>query len=98
MSLYLIAAYILSPLLSYYDCLHIVNVFIISIYYDAIPYRMLSSFYNIVSVSSVDIQFIALHHTYAHKPGLILIICFTYLVAISQTDLFQITCVHSLPA
>ena len=59
---------------------------------------MLSSFYRILSVSSVVVQLIALHHTYAHQPVLILVICFTSLVSISHTVLFHITCVHSLPA
>ena len=58
---------------------------------------MSSSFYSILSVSSVVAQFLALHHTYAHKPVLILVICFTYLVSISHTVLFHITCVYSLP-
>ena len=72
-------------------------LFVISIYYDAIPYLISSSFYSILSVSSVIVQFFALHHTYVHKPVLILIICFTYLVSISHTVLFHITCVYSLP-
>ena len=84
-------------MLSYYYCSHIVNLFNISIYYDAIPYLMSSSSYSILSVSSVIIQFIALHHTYAHKPVLILVICVTYIVSISHTVLFHITCVYSLP-
>ena len=92
-----IAAYILSPLLSQYYCLHIVNLFVIPIYYDAIPYLMSSSFYSILSDSSVVVQGIALHHTYGHKPVLILIICFIYLVSISHTVLFHITCVYSIP-
>ena len=58
---------------------------------------MLSSFYSILSVSSVAVQFIALHHIYAHKAGLSLVICFTYLVSISHTMLFHITWVYSLP-
>ena len=92
-----IAAYILSPWLSQYNCLHIVNLFVITIYYDDISYLMSSSFYSIPSVSSVLVQCIALHHTYANKRVLILVICFTYLVSISHNVLFQITCVHSLP-
>ena len=92
-----IAAYILPPLLSQYYCLHIVDLFIIPIYYDTIPYLMSSSFYSILSISGVVVQLIALHHTYAHKPVLILVICFTYLVSISHTDLFHITCIYSLP-
>ena len=75
-----IAAYILSPLLSQYYFLHIVNLFVLSISYDAIPYLMSSSFYSILSVSSVVAQCIALQHTHAHKPVLILVVCFTYLV------------------
>ena len=63
-----IAAYILSPSLSQYYGLHIVNLFVLSISYDAIPYLMSSSFYSILSVSIVVAQCIALHHTYAHKP------------------------------
>ena len=43
------------------------------------------------------VQFLALHHTYAHKPVLILVLCFTYLLSISYTVLFHITCVYSLP-
>ena len=50
-----------------------------------------------LSVSSVVAQFIALNHTYAHKPVLILVICFTYLLSISHTVLFHIICVYSLP-
>ena len=92
-----IAAYILSPLLSYYYCSHIVNLIVNSIYYDPISFYMSSSFYRILSVSSVVVRFIALHHTYAHKPVLILVVCFTYLVSISHTVLFHITCVYSLP-
>ena len=92
-----IAAYILFPLLSQYYCLHIVNLFVIPIYYDAILYLMSSSFYSILSVSSVVAQFIALHYTYAHKPVLILVMCLTYLVSISHTVLFHITCIYSLP-
>ena len=76
---------------------HIVNPFVLAIYYDTISYVMSSSFYGILSVSSVVVQFIASHHTYAHKPVLILVICFTYLVSISHTVLFHITCVYSLP-
>ena len=91
------AAYILSPVLSQYHYLHIVNLFLIPIYYDAIPYHMSSSFDSILSVSSVVEQLIALHHTYAPKPVLILVICFTYLVAISHSVLLYITCVYSLP-
>ena len=72
-------------------------LFVISIYYDAIPYLMSSSFYSILSVSSVVVQFMALHHTYAHKPVLILVICFTYLVSISHTVLLHITCIYSSP-
>ena len=92
-----IAAYILSPLLSQYYNIYIVNLFVIPTYNDAIPYLMSSLFYSILSVSSVIGQFIALHHTYAHKPVLILVICFTYLVSISHTVLFHITCVYFLP-
>ena len=91
-----IAAYILSPLLSQYYCLHIVNLFVLSISYDAIPYLMSSSFYSILSVSSVVAQFIPLHHPYVHKPVLILVICFTYLLSMSHTVSFHITCVYSL--
>ena len=72
-------------------------LFVISIDYDAIPYLMSSSFYSILSVSSVVVQFIGLHHTYAHKLVLSLGICFTYLVSISHTVLVHITCVYSLP-
>ena len=92
-----IAAYILSPLLSQYYTLYIVNLFVLSISHDAIPHLMSSSFYSILSVSSVVAQFIALHQTYAHIPILILVICFRYLVRISDTGLFHITCVYSLP-
>ena len=92
-----IAAYILSPVLSQYNCLHVINVFVLSISYDAIPHLMSLSSYGILPVSSVVVPFIALHHTYAHKPVLILIICFTYFVSISHTVLFHITCVYSLP-
>ena len=92
-----IPAYILSPLLSQYYCLHIVNLFVIPIYYDAIPDLMSSSFHSILSVSSVVAQFIALHYTYVYKPLLILVICFTYLVSISHPVLFHITWVYSLP-
>ena len=92
-----IAAYILCPLLSQYSRLHIVNLFVIPIYYDAIPNLMSSSFHSILSVSNVVVQFIALHHTYAHKPILILVIYFTFPVSISHTVLFHITCVYSLP-
>ena len=92
-----IAAYILSPLLSLYYCLHIVNLLVVSIYHYAIPYPMSSSFYSILSVSSVVVQFIALHHTYVYQPVLILVICFTYLVSISYSVLFHVTCVYALP-
>ena len=68
-----------------------------SIYYDAIPYLMSSSFYSILSVSSMVVQFPAMNHTYAHKPVLILLICFTYLVCIPHTVIFDITCVDSIP-
>ena len=91
------AAYILSPLLRQYYCSHIVNLVVLSISYDPIPYLMSSSFYSILSVSSVVVQFIAWHHTDAHKPVLILLICFIYLMSISHTVLFHITCVNSLP-
>ena len=80
----ILATYIPCPLLSQYYCSHIVNLFVITIYYDAIRYLMSSSFYRILSVSIVGVQFIALHHTYAHKPVLILVICCTYLVSISH--------------
>ena len=90
-----IAACILLPVLSQYYCSHIVNLFVIPIYNDAIPYLMQSSFYNIHSVSSVVVQSIALRHTYADKPVLILVICFTYLVSISHSVLFHVTCVYS---
>ena len=92
-----IAAYILFPLLSQYYCSHIINLFVISIHYDAISHLISSSFYSILSVSSVVVKFIALHHTDAHKPVLILVICVTYLVSISHTMLFHITCVYTLP-
>ena len=68
-----------------------------SIYYDAIPYLMSSSFYSSLSVSSMVVQFTVLHRTYSHKPVLILLICFTYLVGISQTVLYHIICVYSSP-
>ena len=84
-----IAAYILCPLLCQYYCLHILNLFVTTTYYDTIPYLMSSSFYSILSVSTVIVQFIALHHTYAHKPVLILVICFTYLASISHTVLIS---------
>ena len=83
-----IAACILSPLLSQYYCLHIVNPFVLAMSCDAIPYLMSSSFYRILSVYSVVVQLIALHHTYAHEPVLILVMSFTYLVSISHTVLF----------
>ena len=92
-----IAAYILCPWWSQYYCLHIVNLIIIPIYYDAIPYLMSLSFDSILSVCSEAVQFIALNHTYEHKPVLILVVCFTYLVSISHTVLFYIACVYSLP-
>ena len=74
-----------------------VNPFVVSIYYDAIPYFMSSSFHGILSVSRVDVRFIALHYTYAYKPVLIAVICFTYLISISHSVLFHITYVQSLP-
>ena len=40
-------------------------------------YLMSSSFYSILSVSSVFVLFIALHHAYSHTPVLIMVICFT---------------------
>ena len=80
-----ITAYILSAWLSYYYCSYVVNLIKISIYYDVIPYLMLSSFSRILSVSSVTAQLLALPHTAAHKPILILVTCFTYLVSISHT-------------
>ena len=92
-----IAAYPLAPLLSQYYYLYIVNIFVIPIFYDAVSYLMSSSFYSILSVSSVVVQLIALHDTYAHTPVLILVICFTYLVSISHTVSSHITCVYSLP-
>ena len=92
-----IAAYILYPLLSQYDCSHIVNLKVIWIYHDAIVYHMSLSFSSILSISSVVVQFIAFHHAYAHKPVLILVICFIYVLSISHTDLFDITCIYSLP-
>ena len=92
-----IAAYILSPVLSQYYRLHIVNLLVISIYYDTISDLMSLSFYTIPSVSSGVVQFIAMHHTYAHKPVLIVVICVTYLVSISHAVLFHITWVYSLP-
>ena len=58
---------------------------------------MLSSFCSVLSVSSVIVEFIALHYTYAHNPILILIICLTHLISISHTVLFHITCVNSFP-
>ena len=58
---------------------------------------MSSSFHSILFVSSVVVQFIALHYTYAHKPVLILVICFIYLVSIFHIVLFHIICVYSLP-
>ena len=67
----------------------------ISIYYDEIPYLMSSSFYSILSVASVVEQVIALHYADAHKPVLILVMFFTYLVSISHTFVFHITCVYS---
>ena len=88
-----IAAYILFPSLTQYPCVQIVNLFIIPIYYDGIPYLISSSFYSILSGTSVAVQIIALHYTYAHKPVLILVICFTYLVSLSHTVLFHMTCV-----
>ena len=92
-----ITAYILNPLLCKYYCSHIIYLFVLFIYYDAILDYMSSFFYRILSGSTVAVQFIALHHTYAHKPVLILVICFTYLVSISHTILSHITCVYSLP-
>ena len=50
---------------------------------------MSSSFYSILSVASVVAQCIALQHTYAHKPALILVICFTKIVSISDTVTFS---------
>ena len=93
-----IMPYILSTLLSLYYCSHIVNLLVLAIYYDDIAYLMLSSLHSILSVSILVVHFILLHTTYAHKPVLILVICFTYLVSISHTVLFHITCVNSLPA
>ena len=58
---------------------------------------MSSSLHSILSLSSVVVQFVALHHTYAHKRVLILVICFTHQVSISQTVLFHIPYVYSLP-
>ena len=92
-----IAAYMPSPLLRKYYCSHIVNLIVISIYYDAIVYLMSLCFYSVPSVSRVVVMFIALHDTYCHKPVSILAICFTFLVWISHTVLFHITCVYSLP-
>ena len=93
-----IAAHILCTMLSEYYCSHIVNLFVLVIFNDPIPYLMLSSFYSILSVSSVTVEFLPLHHTYAHKLLLILVICFTYVVSISHTVLSHITHVYSLPA
>ena len=58
---------------------------------------MSSSFYRILSVAIVLVQVIALHHTYAHKPVFIVVICFTYLVSVSYLVLLHITCIYSLP-
>ena len=58
---------------------------------------MSTSFYCILSGSIVVVQFIALYYTYAHKAVLILVTCFTHLVSISQSILFHITCIYSLP-
>ena len=90
-------AYILCSSLSEYYYSHIVNLIVIVISYDVIPHLISSSFHSILAVSSVVAQFIAWHNTYAQKPGLILVICFTYLVSIANRVLFHITCVHSLP-
>ena len=92
-----ITANLLFPALSEYNCSDIVNLIVISIYYDAIFLYMSSSLHNLLSVSIVNVQFIALHHTYAHEPVWILVVCFTYTVSIAHTVLSHITCVYSLP-
>ena len=57
-----------------------VNLIVLSIYYDAISHLMSALFYSTLTVSSVVVQFIALHYTYAPEPVLIVLVCFTYLV------------------
>ena len=69
----------------------------LSISYDAIPYQLWSAFSSILSLASVVVQFMALHYTDTHQPVLILVVCFTYLVAIFHNVLFHMTCVYSLP-
>ena len=91
------ATYILFPSLYEYHCSHIVNVFILAISYNVIPCLMSSSLYHILSVSNMVVLCITLHHTYAHQPVLILVVCLIYLVSNSHSVLFHTTCVHSLP-
>ena len=69
----------------------------ITISYDSISYLISSSVYRIPSVTSEVVQFIALPNTHAHKPVLILVICFTYRVSTAHNVLSHITCVFSLP-
>ena len=54
------------------------------------------SIYCMLSISSVVVQVITSHHTYAHKLVLILLIYFPYLVSIAYPVLFHITCIYSL--
>ena len=58
---------------------------VISIYYDPIFLYILSSVHSILSVSSVVVQFIALHHTYAYETVCILVVYVIYTVSHSYT-------------
>ena len=60
-------------------------------------YIMSSSFYSLLSVSSVVAPYMVLHHTYAYKPLPILIVCFTYLVFIGHNGLCHMTCCYTSP-
>ena len=77
-----IMAYILSSLLSSYNCSHVGNLILI------LTYNVSMFLYSVVILLQYSICFqcgftvIALHHIYAHKPVLILLVCFTYTLSI----------------
>lgn len=82
---------------SSYNSYNIINLILISMYYDTISAVMSSSCNRILSCSTVIVLFITLHHTESDKTLLILGECYTGTVPDFNNGVFHIACIYSLP-
>ena len=84
-----------SRLLAFY-CSHIIDLTPNLIYHAYIFNSRLSSYCAILYVASMVLPSHALHHTYASEPGMILVVCFTYLMSMCTPLSHHVICMHAL--